>query len=75
MTNQTAIISQVTTSGAVSSVNTAVNHFVTSGIGTGYINFDIQPMIILPEYASSGGLPTGNYCVTVQINYYDPSIM
>ncbi len=69
MTNQTHIISVV----GPSTLNTTINHFISLSIPQGYINFDIKPPVVTPEY--SGGAFTGRNWYTVMVNYYDPSIM
>ncbi len=70
MTNQT----YVATGTNVATVFANINHFVVLGIPLGYINFEIKPPIVTPQYAV-GGLPTGQNVFTIMVNYYDPAIM
>ena len=72
-TNQTHIISIVDiTPPYGTTISDLVNTFILAAITSGYINFDIKPVVITPEY--SGGVPTKFNWHTVQINYYDPSL-
>ena len=73
VTNQTEIITAVQTEGGINVVNTAVNTFITNGIASGYINFDIKPVFVVIASNASGA--TTQFCYTVQINYYNPAIM
>jgi hypothetical protein len=76
MTNQTYIITTSETyADPVVAITTAVNNFVVSGLASGYINFDIKPVVVSDDYNGTGPAPLNTKLYTVQINYYDPAIM
>ena len=73
MTNQTEIFSVVDVHAGVAIVTGNVNDFVVACIASGYINFHIAPVVVTPQYDTSG-VPTGKYWYSVQVNYYNPQI-
>ncbi len=89
MTNQTKVFSYIkpTVPDACLTVTGLVNGFIASGIPLGYTNFCIRPAIITPQYliyvdpvipptpSIPYSAPSGNYWCTVEVSYYDPSIM
>ncbi len=86
MTNRTRIFSYLALDvpTACGNITTLVNAFIATGIPLGYTNFCIGLPVITPQYLVYVGpglpplpysAPSSNYFCTVEVNYYDPSIM
>jgi hypothetical protein len=75
-TNQTQVITTTesfSVGGAPLAITNQINAFVESGIASGYINFQIMPVVISAQPIAT--MPHITYGFMCQINYYDPSIM
>ena len=68
MTNQTIIFCRLGVAGTGMALVTAdADHFQHDNI-TSYINFEKQPVVVVPDTHDD------TYWYTLQVNYYDPAI-